>query len=191
MSARRPRRLRAFAHHLVLASGSFAFIAVMLAGFALLMRWALALESASSSTQRALAATREILLLHEAFWISAAVSVVAACISGAWLARHITGPLRRFVRSFDEIGAGRAPAPLSIRATDYLGDELAAFNAMAGALAARERERGAAAAELLGELEELEAAARERRDEIALGALDRARDLVKRLAAQETGRARD
>lgn len=190
MSARRPRRLRAFSHHLVLASASFAFVAVMAAGFALLMRWALQLESASSSTQRALAATREILLLHEAFWISAGVSVVAACIAGAWLARHITGPLRRFAAGFGEIGAGRAPTPIAIRATDYLGDELDAYNAMVLALAERERARSDAASELLGELEELEAAARVRGDERALASLAGASDLAKRLGSNGVSRAR-
>lgn len=191
MSFRKPRRLRAFGHHLILAAAAFAFTGVMAAGFALLLSWAIPLESAASSTQRALAATREILELHETFWIPAAVAVVAACLAGAWLARHITQPLRRFVRSFDEIGAGRAPGRLEIRATDYLGDELEAFNRMAEALAARERDRRDLAAALLGELEELEGAARTRGDERGLASLERAGELAKRLSGAGDGRARD
>jgi methyl-accepting chemotaxis protein len=181
--------LRAFAHHLAIAGASFAFVAVMAAGLAQLLRWAIPLEAKSSSPQRALAATREILAFHEVFWVSAAVSVIAACVAAIWLGRHITGPLSRFAQAFQAIGAGRAPATIQIRATDYLADELDAFNAMAIALVERERARSAFSADLLGQLDELAAAARGRGDERELAALSHASDLAKRLCVDGADRA--
>jgi methyl-accepting chemotaxis protein len=181
MSRHRPRRLRAFAVHVVIAGAAFAFVAALAAGFALLLRWAVALQSAEAP-QSALAATREILALHEAFWVSLAVSLLAVCVAASWLGRHITGPLQRFVGEFRELAAGRPPRAFQIRATDYLADELDAFNAMATALADRARARTQVAAELHGELEALADAARGRGDAAALAALARAAELAKQLA---------
>jgi methyl-accepting chemotaxis protein len=164
------RDLAAFGVHLVTASLAFALVLALAAGAAMLLRWAVPLELASSSPQRALEASRRILELHERFWPVTFLSLVGVALAAGWLGRRITGPLVRIAQGYARIAAGELPEPIAIRASDYLRREVAAFNAMVAALAARAAERERARAEALAALAELREHAAKCDDE-ALGSL--------------------
>lgn len=177
---RAPRASRAFAAHLAAASLVFGGVALVIAGAAMIGRWAFRLELASSSTQGALEASRRILELHETYWPIAAVALVALALSAHWLGRRITGPLVRFVDAFEQVAAGHVPAPVAVRANDYVARELAALNGMLDALRERAAQREATRAELLATLDEL--AERTRGDAASGELLATALDQAKRLA---------
>jgi methyl-accepting chemotaxis protein len=160
----------AFAIHLVMASLAFGLVLALGVGATMLVRWAVPLELASSSPQKALEASMRILELHERFWPVAFFSLVGVALAAGWLGRRITGPLVRIGQGYARIAAGELPAPLAIRATDYLRDEVAAFNAMLAALDARAQERERARAEALAALDELRDHAA-KSDDDALGSL--------------------
>ena len=147
--------LGVFSYHLIGASLVFGGALVLAAATVLFLRWAIPLERASSSSHRALEASRRILELHEDFWPAAAVSLVALAVAAWWLGRRLRGPLTRYQAVFAELEAGGTPAPVAIRSTDYLALETDALNSMLAALAARERVRGEQCAALVDELDEL------------------------------------
>ena len=167
----------------MLAAAGYAFIAICAGGAIQLARWVLPLEARSSSAQLALEATHEILNLHQAFWVSAVISILAVCFSAVWLARHITGPLTRFAAAFAEVGSGRTPPPLAIRATDYLAAEVEAFNAMLASVGERSRAQATLRDELAAQLDELTQLASERGDAALLERAQRSSELAKGLAA--------
>ena len=96
MSSVAPDRAQAFVIHLIVASLAFALVLALAVGALLLVRWALPLELASSSPQKALEASGRILELHEKFWPVTLVSLIGVALAAAWLGRRITGPLVRF-----------------------------------------------------------------------------------------------
>jgi methyl-accepting chemotaxis protein len=174
--------LAAFGIHLVAASLAFALALALGVGAMMLVRWAVPLELASSSPQRALEASGRILELHERFWPVTLVSLVGVALAAGWLGRRITGPLVRIGQGYARITAGGLPEPIGIRSTDYLRNEVEAFNAMVAALATRAAERERERAEVLAALDELREHAAKSDDE-ALASL------VARV--QERGRAAD
>jgi len=145
--------LQAFVIHLVVASLAFALVLALGVGAMLLLRWALPLELASSSPQKALEASGRILELHERFWPVTLGSLVGVALAAAWLGRRITGPLVRFQHAFQRMAEGGLPEPLQIRATDYLAQEVAAFNRMVAALKERATEQARIRGEALATLE--------------------------------------
>jgi methyl-accepting chemotaxis protein len=147
--------LQAFVIHLMLSALAFALVLALGIGALLLVRWALPLELASSSPQRALEASGRILELHERFWPVTFVSLVGVALAAAWLGRRITGPLVRFRMAFARLAEGEVPEPVQIRSTDYLAHEVAAFNRMLAALKERGARQAEARAEVLAALEEL------------------------------------
>jgi hypothetical protein len=153
--ANAPHALRMFTVHLLGASLVFGTALVALAAGLLLLRWAIPLEHASSSPHRALEASRHILELHEGFWPAAGASLFALGVAAVWLGRRLRGPLTRYRDVFARVEAGGTPAPIAIRATDYLAEETAALNTMLDGLAARDRLRAERCAALLDELDEL------------------------------------
>jgi methyl-accepting chemotaxis protein len=140
--------LRAFGIHLVMASLAFALVFALGIGAVMLVRWAVPLELAASSPQKALEASGRILELHERFWPVTFVSLVGVAVAAAWLGRRITGPLVRVAQGYARIAAGGVPEPIQIRSTDYLRNEVAAFNAMVAGLALRAQARTEALAAL-------------------------------------------
>jgi methyl-accepting chemotaxis protein len=147
--------LAAFGIHLMVASLAFALVLALGIGAMMLLRWAVPLELASSSSQRALEASGRILDLHERFWPVTLASLVGVAVAAGWLGRRITGPLVRFGGAFARIAAGQIPEPIAIRSTDYLRGEVETFNAMVTALSARAAERERGRAEVLAALDEL------------------------------------
>jgi methyl-accepting chemotaxis protein len=152
---KRGRELEWFGVHLLVASLAFALVLALGLGAAMLVRWAVPLELASSSPQRALVASGRILEMHERFWPVVLVSLLGVALAAGWLGRRITGPLVRFTQAFERLGAGGFPEPIRIRGTDYLANEVAALNEMIGALRARAARQQAARGEVLATLEEL------------------------------------
>jgi len=156
MSQRRTgHELQSFCVHLIVASIAFALVLALGAGAITLARWALPLELASSSPQKAFEASGRILELHERFWPVTLVSLIGVALAAGWLGRRITGPFVRFTRAFEQLAAGEFPELLHLRSTDYLADEAAALNELIGALKARATERAKANRDLLAALEEL------------------------------------
>lgn len=174
--------LKSFGIHLVLTSVAFALVLAVGVGAIILARWALPLELASSSPQKALEASGRILELHERFWPVALASQLAVALAAVWLGRRITGPLVRFVQAFRRIADGEFPEPLHVRGTDYLVHEAAALNAMIAALKAAATERARVRSEVLGTLEELSERAATGGDD-ALAAL--AADALERVKASD------
>jgi methyl-accepting chemotaxis protein len=84
--------------------------------------------------------TQQILDLHARLWPVVFTSLVSVFLSSWLLYRRMVSPLVRFVRAFEEVRAGRAPEPITLRASDYLRREAEALNAMLAALRAREDE---------------------------------------------------
>lgn len=173
------RELHAFVIHLVVASLAFALVLALGVGALLLVRWALPLELASSSPQKALEASGRILELHEKFWPVTLGSLVGVALAAAWLGRRITGPLVRFQQAFQRMANGEPPEPLQIRATDYLAHEAAAFNRMAAALKERATEQARIHGEALATLEELGEHAAETGDDAVATLAARALELLK------------
>lgn len=152
---RRGRELRWFGFHLIVASLAFGLALALGAGALMLVRWALPLELASSSAQKALEASGRILELHEKFWPVTLVSLAGVALAAAWLGRRITGPLVRFTDAFRRIAAGELPEALHIRANDYLVDEVTSLNDMLAALKLRAAEQARGRSEVMAALEEL------------------------------------
>lgn len=88
--------------------------------------------------------TFEILDLHARLWPVIGVSLVSTLVCSWALNARMRRPLFRFVSAFRAISAGRVPAPLVIRATDYVQDECAELNTMLTALRERELARSLA-----------------------------------------------
>lgn len=147
--------LQAFVIHLMIAALAFAVVLALGIGALLLVRWALPLELASSSPQKALEASGRILELHERFWPVTFGSLVGVALAAAWLGRRITGPLVRFRQAFARIAEGEVPEPVKVRSSDYLAHEVADFNRMLAALKERAARQTEARAEVLAALEEL------------------------------------
>lgn len=173
------RELHAFVIHLVVASLALALVLALGVGAMLLLRWALPLELASSSPQKALEASGRILELHEKFWPVTLGSLVGVAVAAAWLGRRITGPLVRFQRAFLRMANGEPLEPLQIRATDYLAHEVAAFNRMVVALKERATEQARIRGEALATLEELGEHAAETGDDTVGTLTARALELLK------------
>lgn len=173
--------LKMFGIHLVVASIAFALVLALGVGAALLVRWALPLELASSSPQKALEASGRILELHEKFWPVVLVSLSGVALAAGWLSRRITGPLVRFVDAFRRIAEGGLPAPIHIRATDYLVHEVNELNTMVVALKNRATERASLRGEILAALEELSEHASESEDDTLAALVQRALDKMKAL----------
>lgn len=84
------------------------------------------------------ALAQQILDMHAGFWPIVLLSL-CACAASSWaIYARLRGPLHRFVAVFRAVAAGAAPAPVVIRATDYVQEECAALNAMLSALGERE-----------------------------------------------------
>jgi methyl-accepting chemotaxis protein len=178
---RRGHELKWFGLHLIAASLAFALALALGVGALMLVRWALPLELASSSAQKALEASGRILELHEKFWPVTLVSLAGVALAAAWLGRRITGPLVRFTEAFRRMAQGELPEPLHIRASDYLVDEVTALNDMLAALKSRAAEQARGRSEVVAALEELiEHAAKSEDDtlvSLAARALERMRAL--------------
>jgi methyl-accepting chemotaxis protein len=142
------RAIAAFVVHLVMTSLVFALVLALGVGATMLVRWAVPLELASSSPQKALEASMRILELHERFWPVAFASLAGVALAAGWLGRRITGPLVRIGQGYARIAAGELPEPVAIRAGDYLREQVAEFNAMLAALAKRAEKRERALDEL-------------------------------------------
>jgi methyl-accepting chemotaxis protein len=182
MSGRRSsHELASFGIHLIVSSVAFALVLALFAGAVTLARWALPLELASSSPQRALEASGRILELHEHFWPVTLVALVGVAIAAGWLGRRITGPLVRFTHVFRRLAAGEFPEPLQLRSTDYLAHEAAALNELVATLRTRAAERASAHDELVEILEELRETIGERGRDDAVLLVGRALDQLKAL----------
>jgi methyl-accepting chemotaxis protein len=181
MSQRTGHELAAFGIHLVLASLAFALALALGVGAMMLVRWAVPLELASSSPQKALEASGRILELHERFWPVTLVSLIGVALAAGWLGRRITGPLVRIGQGYARIAAGGVPEPIKIRSTDYLRSEAESFNAMVVSMAAREAERERARAEALAALDELHEHAAKSDDEALAALATRVRERVRAL----------
>ena len=183
---RRGRELKWFGLHLIAASLAFALVLALAVGALMLVRWALPLELASSSAQKALEASGRILELHEKFWPVTLMSLVGVVLAAAWLGRRITGPLVRFAAAFRSLADGQVPEPLQIRAHDYLVDEVTALNDMLAALKLRAAEQARGRSEVTAALEELVEQAAKSEDDtlasLAARALERMRALDGRAA---------
>lgn len=156
-----PHELKSFGMHLMVASVGFALVLAFVAGALTLARWALPLELASSSPQKALEASGRILELHARFWPVTLVSLIAVALTAGWLGRRLTGPLDRFLSVFQRLAAGEYPAPLQLRSGDYLTQEADALNELISALKTRAVERARVCGEALADLEELRERIRE------------------------------
>ena len=180
MSQRRTgHELKSFCIHLVVASIAFALVLALGAGAVTLARWALPLELASSSPQKAFEATGRILELHQRFWPVTLVTLIGVALAAGWLGRRITGPFVRFTRAFEQLAAGEFPELLHLRSTDYLADEAVALNELITALKARATERARVHGEVLATLEELSESIRENRSADTTELAERALEQMK------------
>jgi signal transduction histidine kinase len=103
-------------------------------------------ELAEPTEQRELAAVdrRLVALFAFATLIALALSVV--------IARRITKPIEQLTTAVQALGRGAVPAPVRVTGTDELARLAAAFNAMAGAVAAQEELRRRMVADVAHEL---------------------------------------
>jgi methyl-accepting chemotaxis protein len=106
------------------------------------------LGRAELSSPEAFGLAQHFLYLHGALWPLVLVSLIASIATANVLYRRMRAPLIRFMRCFDAIGDGRVPAPLVLRASDYLSDEAEALNEMIAAVRRREADRAEAVARL-------------------------------------------
>ncbi len=75
-------------------------------------------------------------------WLAAGLGLLGLALAGAWLiASALSRPLGAIAAAAREVGRGRAPAPLTEAGPREMRTVSAAFNRMAGDLAAMERER--------------------------------------------------
>jgi methyl-accepting chemotaxis protein len=180
MSQRRSgHELQSFCVHLIVASVAFALVLALAVGAITLARWALPLELASSSPQKAFEASGRILELHERFWPVTLVSLIGVALAAGWLGRRITGPFVRFTRAFEQLAAGGFPELIHLRSTDYLAYEAAALNDLIAALKARAADRARAYGEVLAILEELSESIRENGAPDLAGLAERALEQMK------------
>ena len=173
--------LKSFGIHLIVASVAFALVLALGAGALTLARWALPLELASSSPQKAFEATGRILELHERFWPVTLVSLIGVALAAGWLGRRITGPFMRFTRAFEQLAAGEFPELLQLRSTDYLAHEAAALNELIAALKVRATERARVHGDIRATLEELSERIHENGEADAKELAERALDQMKAL----------
>jgi methyl-accepting chemotaxis protein len=139
------RSLDTFRWHLVLASATatIAFAAVI--AVSMFAPLASQLDRPDLSPQVAGGIAEYFLYLHAAFWPVVLCSLASSVVTALLLFREMVQPLVRFMRVFQALERGEVPAPVTIRARDYLRDEARALNGMLVSLAARRAQRELAA----------------------------------------------
>lgn len=120
--------LGTFRWHLVLTSGCVAIAFAVIAAATLFVPLFVHLDGSEFSQEEMGGIAGYILHLHATFWPVVAGSLLACVASGILLFERMRSPLVRFVAVYAELGAGRIPRPLEIRARDYLQDEAEALN---------------------------------------------------------------
>ncbi len=118
------------------------------------------LEFGSGSLEEIGIVTREILEIHAVVWPVVIACLIAVSISSLFLFKRMTEPLSRFVKVFERIGRGELPAPIELRAGDYLKREMKALNEMTAELRSLIGEVKRNEAELSSAIEEVAEASR-------------------------------
>ena len=144
-----------FRAHLVLVVTGTTLGLLVVGSAVILVPLFLQFENAGSAPQELGRLADRILALHTTLWPLLAICVGSVLASSWLLYRRMVSPMVRFVQVFRSVGGGAIPAPIRLRATDYLSPEACALNEMTASL--RERHAALCAAEerLRGELEEL------------------------------------
>ena len=145
-----------FRAHLILVVTGTTGALLVVGSAAILLPLFLQFEGAETAAPQELGRLADrILALHTTLWPLLAICVGSVLASSWLLYRRMVSPMVRFVQVFRSVGGGAIPAPIRLRATDYLSPEACALNEMTASL--RERHAALCAAEerLRGELEEL------------------------------------
>lgn len=119
-----------FVTHLLLATLSMSAIFMIIAGAMAFVPAVLRLEFGSDSLDEVAVVTREILEIHAVVWPVVVACLIAVAVSSLFLFNRMTEPLFRFVEIFESIRQGRFPAPIKLRAHDYLKREAKILNEM-------------------------------------------------------------
>ncbi len=153
----RPHGMGTFRIHMVLTAGlvvlTFSAIAALLIFVPLVSRFG----AGSPDSAGNLGLAEYILFLHESFWPVVACSVLASMASGMVLFERMRSPLRRLRRVYAQIAEGKIPAPISIRAVDYLRDEMDELNLMLETLRQHQADQTGALERIGQGLQELDA----------------------------------
>lgn len=143
------------AHLILVVTGTTAALLVVGSAVILLPLF-LQFEGAETAAPQELGRLADrILALHGTLWPLIAICVASVLASSWLLYRRMVSPMVRFVQVFRGIESGAIPAPIQLRATDYLGAEAEALNEMTAALKERHTALSAAEARLHAEIEEL------------------------------------
>ena len=121
--------------------------------------------------------------LHESFWPVVAGAIIASTASGLVLFQRMRSPLTRFAAVYRVLAQGGVPAPLRIRATDYLQSESNELNHLIEAIRQRDMEERHQLERAREALSELEATERAPKD---LAALAEIREALDRLGGQRS-----
>lgn len=72
--------------------------------------------------------------VNESLWISAAIVIVIACLTGIIFARRLTSPVHHLSRAAKEISAGKLEHRINVETKDEIGELADTFNSMAATL---------------------------------------------------------
>jgi methyl-accepting chemotaxis protein len=94
----------------------------------------LKLNTFEMSSSEAYDSARQLLYLHDRFWLPVTLCVAAVALHSLYVTQKIAGPLYRFRKTFASVQKGLLPRTLRLRRRDLLGPELQGLNAMLQAL---------------------------------------------------------
>ena len=115
---------------LMVISFGYVILFFVIMGLYLFVPLMLELDKADMGSDRAIVATNRILYLHEKFWPALLLCLLAIGCHSIYISHKIAGPLFRFNLVFKAIRDGRIPAPIKLRAGDYLYNEMENINQM-------------------------------------------------------------
>ena len=142
------RGLSTFRLHLLITTSITTLVFIVVIAISLFLPLATHLDRQVGNDAMSAGIAAHFLYLHAAFWPVALCSLCGCVASALLLYRRMVGPLAQFVRCFDAIGRRESPNEISIRATDYLGPQVASLNLMIVAIREQNRERTESLAEL-------------------------------------------
>lgn len=117
--------------------------------------------------------------LHDTFWASSVLALVAILLHGVMVSHRIAGPLHRVRRVMRTLREGRIPNPIRLRAGDFLQTDVDEVNLVLAEFESRRLADVALAGSLEGAIDRLEALRSQAVDPALLAAID---DLTARRA---------
>ncbi|MBK8231970.1 MAG: hypothetical protein IPK72_15615 [Candidatus Eisenbacteria bacterium] len=110
--------------------------------------------------------------LHNTFWASSVLALVAILLHGVMVSHRIAGPLHRMRRVMRSLREGRIPTPIHLRAGDFLQADVDEVNLVLAELEARRLSDLTLAGSLENAIDRLGAARTQTGDPALLAAID-------------------